>query len=114
MKWSAWLPSGAVPPMHRRNDGMTELEKTERFPVARLRIRIELSRGGLGVPLHKVASVISKSQRFLDLLGEDVHIDRSKGEWLGFDFDRESLNFTAEYVGAVTAQQVEAFNAAFD
>jgi hypothetical protein len=79
-----------------------------------LRIRIELSRGGLGVPLHKVASVISKSQRFLDLLGEDVHIDRGKGEWLGFDFDRESLNFTAEYVGAVTAQQVEAFNAAFD
>src|SRR5258706_10925956 len=82
--------------------------------MARLRIRIELSRGGLGVPLHKVASVISKSQKFLDLLGEDVHIDRSKGEWLGFDFDRESLNFTAEYVGAVSAQQVQAFNAAFD
>jgi hypothetical protein len=82
--------------------------------VARLRIRIELSRGGLGVPLHKVASVISKSEKFLDLLGEDVHIDRSKGEWLGFDFDRESLNFTAEYVGAVTAQQVQDFNAAFD
>ncbi len=82
--------------------------------MARLRIRIELSRGGLGVPLHKVASVISKSQKFLDLLGEDVHIDRSKGEWLGFDFDRESLNFTAEYVGAVTEKQVAAFNAAFD
>jgi len=82
--------------------------------VARLRIRIELSRGGLGVPLQKVASVIGKSQKFLDLLGEDVHIDRSKGEWLGFDFDRESLNFTAEYVGAVTAQQAAAFNAAFD
>jgi hypothetical protein len=82
--------------------------------VARLRIRIELSRGGLGVPLHKVASVIGKSQKFLDSLSEDVHIDRSKGEWLGFDFDRESLNFTAEYVGAVTAQQAQAFNAAFD
>lgn len=82
--------------------------------MARLRIRIELSRGGLGVPLHKVASVIGKSQRFLDLLGEDVHIDRTRGEWLGFDFDSESLNFTAEYVGAVTTQQVEAFNAAFD
>jgi hypothetical protein len=82
--------------------------------VARLRIRVELSRGGLGVPLHKVASVISQSQKFMDLLGEDVHIDRSKGEWLAFDFDRESLNFTAEYVGPVTAQQVGAFNAAFD
>ena len=37
---------------------------------------IELSRGGLGVPLQKVASVIGKSQKFLDLLGEDVHIDQ--------------------------------------
>ena len=82
--------------------------------MARLRIRIELSRGGLGVPLPKVASVIAKSQKFLDLLGEDVHIKRGKGEWLGCDFDRESLNFTAEYIGAVTANQVEAFNAAFD
>src|SRR5882672_8015075 len=97
--------------MIRRDGGVKEHEENA---MARLRIRIELSRGGLGVPLHKVASVIAKSQRFLDLVGEDVHIDQSKGEWLGFDFDRESLNFTAEYVGAVTTNQVEAFNAAFD
>ncbi len=82
--------------------------------MARLRIRVELSRGGAGVPLHKLASVIAASQKFLNLLAEDVRIERQRGEWLAFDFDRESLNFTAEYVGAVTSLQVEAFNAAFD
>lgn len=82
--------------------------------MARLRIRVELSRGGVGVPLHKLASVIAESQKFLNLLTEDVRIDKQRGEWLGFDFDRESLNFTAEYVGAVTSHQAEAFNAAFD
>src|SRR5258707_7498908 len=82
--------------------------------MARLRIRVELSRGGVGVPLHKLASVIAESQKFLTLLTEDVHIDKQRGEWLGFDFDRESLNFTAEYVGVVTSTQVEAFNASFD
>jgi len=82
--------------------------------MARLRIRIELSRGGLGVPLHKMASVIAESQKFFHMLAEDVRIDKSKGEWLGFDFDNESLNFTAEYVGPVTADQVRAFHAAFD
>jgi RodZ C-terminal domain len=82
--------------------------------MARLRIRVELSRGGVGVPLHKLASVITESQKFLNLLTEDVCIEGERGEWLGFDFDRESLNFTAEYVGAVTTDQVEAFNAAFD
>ncbi len=82
--------------------------------MARLRIRVELSRGGAGVPLHKLASVIAASQKFLNFLSEDVHIDQHRGEWLAFDFDRESLNFTAEYVGAVTPAQVEDFNAAFD
>jgi hypothetical protein len=82
--------------------------------VARLRIRIELSRGGVGVPLHKMASVISEAQRFLQAAAEDIGISRDKGEWLGFDFDRESLHFTAEYVGPVSINQVSAFYAAFD
>src|SRR5579863_9253537 len=82
--------------------------------MSRLRIRIELNRGGVGVPLHKLASVVEEAQKFFCLLTEDVHIDQSKGEWLGFDFGNESLNFTAEFVGPVTAEQVAAFHAAFD
>jgi hypothetical protein len=82
--------------------------------MSRLRIRIELNRGGVGVPLHKLASVVDEAQKFFHMLAEDVQVDQSKGEWLGFDFDNESLNFTAEFVGPVTAEQVRAFHAAFD
>jgi hypothetical protein len=82
--------------------------------MARLRIRIELNRGGVGVPLHKFASVVDEAQKFFHMLAEDVRIEKGKGEWLGFDFDHESLNFTAEYVGPVTTEQVQAFYAAFD
>jgi Domain of unknown function (DUF4115) len=82
--------------------------------LARLRIRIELSRGGVGVPLHKLSNVISETQKFLHNICEDLGIDKSRGEWLIFDFDRESLDFTAEFIGPVTPVQVEAFNAAFD
>jgi hypothetical protein len=82
--------------------------------MSRLRIRIELNRGGVGVPLHKLASVVEEAQKFFCLLTEDVKIDQSQGEWLGFDFGNESLNFTAEFVGPVTAEQVAAFHAAFD
>lgn len=82
--------------------------------MSRLRIRIELNRGGVGVPLHKLASVVEEAQKFFHLLTEDVQIDQSQGEWLGFDFGNESLNFTAEFVGPVTAEQVAAFHAAFD
>ena len=82
--------------------------------MARLRIRIELSRGGVGVPLHKLASVVQEAQKFFHMLAEDVHIEPQRGEWLGFDFDNQSLNFTAEYIGSVTPAQVEAFYASFD
>ena len=47
--------------------------------MARLRIRIELNRGGVGVPLHKLASVVDEAQKFFHLLTEDVQIDQSNG-----------------------------------
>jgi len=68
----------------------------------------------MGVPLNKLASVVQQAQSFFRMLGDDVHIDQSQGDWLGFDFDHESLNFTAEFVGAVTQDQVAAFHSAFD
>jgi hypothetical protein len=82
--------------------------------MSRLRVRIELNRGGVGVPLDKLASVVQQAQSFFRMLGDDVHIDQSPGDWLGFEFDHESLNFTAEFVGAVTPEQVAEFHAAFD
>jgi hypothetical protein len=81
--------------------------------MARLRIRVELSRSGQGVPLQKLAHVIDESLKFFQSLGEDVGIGSKEGEWLGIDFDRDSLNFTAEFVGHVTAEQVQAFHSAF-
>ncbi len=82
--------------------------------MPRLRVRVELNRGGVGVPLHKLASVVHEAQRFFEMLAEDVHISKEGGEWLGFDFDNESLNFTAEFVGPVSPEQAQAFYASFD
>jgi uncharacterized coiled-coil protein SlyX len=81
--------------------------------MPRLRIRMELNRGGIGVPLYKMASVIDEAQKFFRMLAEDVRIGKDSGEWLGFDFDNKSLNFTAEYVGPVKPEQIREFYAAF-
>lgn len=82
--------------------------------MARLRVRVEMNRGGVGIPLHKLSSVVEQAERFFQMLAEDVHIEKDRGEWLAFDFDNESLNFTAEYVGPASQDQVQAFAAAFD
>ena len=80
--------------------------------MARLRVRLELNRRSAGVPLDKLASVVEETRKFFHLLAEDVHID-GEHEWVASDFDPESLNFTAEYSGAVTSEQMRAFGAAF-
>jgi outer membrane biosynthesis protein TonB len=81
--------------------------------MARLRVRIELNRRMAGVPLEKMASVVEETRKFFYLLAEDVQIEADRGEWLASDFDAESLNFTAEYGGPVSSEQVQAFGAAF-
>ena len=40
--------------------------------MARLRIRIELNRGGVGVPLRKFANLVDEAKKFLRLLAEDI------------------------------------------
>ncbi len=81
--------------------------------MARLRVRIELNRRMVGVPLDKMASVVEETHKFFHLLSEDVQIQADRGEWLASEFDAESLNFTAEYAGAVSTEQAHAFGAAF-
>jgi hypothetical protein len=81
--------------------------------MARLRVRVELNRRMSGVPLDKMASVVEETRKFFYLLSEDVEIQADRGEWLASDFDAESLNFTAEYGGPVSAEQAHAFGAAF-
>jgi len=61
-----------------------------------------------------MASVVDEAQKFFRMLADDVHIGKDSGEWLGFDFDNKSLNFTAEYVGPVDPDQVREFYAAFE
>lgn len=81
--------------------------------MARLRVRVELNRRMAPVPLDKMASVIEETRKFFHLLAEDVRIESGRAEWVASDFDPESLNFTAEYSGPVTGEQVKAFGAAF-
>jgi hypothetical protein len=79
----------------------------------RLRVRVELNRRKSGVPLEEMVSVVDETRKFFHLLAEDVQIDPSHGVWLASDFDPESLNFTAEYDGPASAQQIRDFGAAF-
>lgn len=79
----------------------------------RLRVRVELNRRKSGVPLEELVSVVDETRKFFHLLAQDVEIPVERGEWQASNFDPESLNFTAEYSGPASAEQIRAFGSAF-
>ena len=79
----------------------------------RLRVRVELNRRKSGVPLNELVSVVDETRKFFHLLAQDVEIPVERGEWQASNFDPESLNFTAEYSGPASAEQIRAFGSAF-
>lgn len=79
----------------------------------RLRIRVELNRRKTGVPMQELVSVVEETQKFLQLLAEDVNIDAQRGEWHASNFDPESLSFTAEFEGPASPEQIHSFGLAF-
>jgi TonB family protein len=81
--------------------------------MTRLRVRVELNRRKTGVPMEELVSVVEETRKFFHLLAEDVEIPAERGEWLASHFDPESLNFTAEFNGPASAEQIRAFGSAF-
>lgn len=81
--------------------------------MTRLRVRVELNRRKAGVPMEELVSVVEETRKFFQLLAEDVEIPADRGEWLASNFDPESLNFTAEFNGPASTEQVRAFGSAF-
>lgn len=79
----------------------------------RLRVRVELNRRKPGVPLNELVGVVEETRKFFELLSQDVEIETGRGQWLASDFDPESLNFTVEYDGPATPDQIRDFGAAF-
>jgi TonB family protein len=63
--------------------------------------------------MEELVSVVEETRKFFQLLAEDVQIPTDRGEWLASHFDPESLNFTAEFHGPASTEQIRAFGSAF-
>ena len=57
--------------------------------------------------LQKLAQISLETELFLRMLVSDVD-KRIVGAWVAKDFDNNSVDFTAEYVGQITPDQVQA------
>jgi len=82
--------------------------------MPRVRIAVEMNKGRIGVPLHKLGEVVKETENFLRMLAEDVELPGDKRQWLGLDFQSGSLKFVAEYAVPVELRQFAEFGSSFD
>jgi hypothetical protein len=80
--------------------------------MSSLRVKIEINKGGVGVSLHKLAQVSLEYEKFLRSFSRDQHLDLKEGDWVAKDFENNSVEFIAEYIGPVTPDVVKESNAA--
>lgn len=82
--------------------------------MAKIRVPVLLNKGRIGIPLHKLGSIVKETETFLRMLAEDIELPGDKKQWLGLDFQSGSVNFTVEYVSPVEPNKAIQFASAFD
>jgi len=58
-----------------------------------LRLRVELNKGGVGIPLDQLGNIVKKTQQFLAAAGEDIGFEGDPGDWVAHNFENGSVMF---------------------
>lgn len=77
--------------------------------MAKLKIRFVLNKGRHGAPLGKLGRISEQAEKFLRSLAVDCGVPAKAGEWVAADFENHSVQFDAEYQGAVDAGIAQIF-----
>ncbi len=70
--------------------------------MSTLRLRVELNKGRVGMPLTKLARVCSETTLFLDMLSEDIGLPVSHAGWLAQEFENASVDFDLRHPEQMT------------
>lgn len=61
--------------------------------MSTLRLRVELNKGRVGMPIGKLARVCDETTQFLTMLGEDIGLPANGDLWLAEAFENASVDF---------------------
>jgi hypothetical protein len=75
--------------------------------MAELRIRIELNKGRIGMPLDKLAAITEDLVKFLNSLTHDLRLVDGEPVWLAERFDNNSVDFDAHLAAVLDEEDAE-------
>jgi hypothetical protein len=61
-------------------------------------LKVELNKGRHGIAMQKLAQIAEETEKFLESLAEDLHLNKT--EWIADNFENGSLNFEVHYAGS--------------
>jgi hypothetical protein len=78
--------------------------------MPRIRVKVEINKGGVGVKLHKLADIAEQSLSFFNMLCQDAGLETSKEEWIARNFGNDCVDYLCETEGDFPTQKVSDYN----
>ena len=64
--------------------------------MPRIKVRVEIKKGGVGVKLHQLADISEQALLFLTMLCKDAGIHVEREQWIALNFANESVDYDCE------------------
>jgi hypothetical protein len=65
--------------------------------MAKLRVKVEVNKGGVGVRLFKLSDIAGESLRFFQMLCKDADIETKPEDWLARDFGNDCVDYECQF-----------------
>lgn len=75
-----------------------------------LKLRVELNKGRVGIPLDKLGRVVKETLQFLTAVDQDIGIGDDPKSWLALNFGNSSVNFDCLRVGELEPAVIDRGN----
>jgi hypothetical protein len=79
--------------------------------MPRIKVRVEMKKGGVGVKLHQLAGISEQSLVFLTMLCKDAGIPVEREQWIALNFDDQSVDYDCETEMEVELPKVRDYKA---
>lgn len=78
--------------------------------MPRIKVRVEIKKGGAGVKLHQLADISEQCLLFLTMLCKDAGISVDREQWIALNFDNQSVDYDCEAETEVEPRRVLDYN----
>src|SRR5438477_9647503 len=79
--------------------------------MQKIRVRVEIKKGGEGVRLHQLADISEQALLFFTMLCRDAGLPIDRDQWIALNFKNESVDYDCETEIEYKEPEIVSYNA---